>query len=170
MILDTMAYVPLPDYDDPNSKDYAKNNYFTISQDASNVAMTWVPDNNGIYLLFQGLSGVVYTGDYRYKIAPLMVAEGHAEVIMKTINLGIGIQFTTQTLPDGRIVPAIDSFNVLVDINRDDIDIKIWGNFWSDLAAACEIFFKSTVVHAIQDTVNTILLYGIPSAVNHGFA
>lgn len=40
-ILEKMAYVPLPDYDDPNSKDYAHNNYFTISQDPSNVSMTW---------------------------------------------------------------------------------------------------------------------------------
>lgn len=170
MILDTMAYVPLPNYDDPNSKDYAHDNYFTISQDASAVAMNWMPQNNGIYLLFQGLSGVVYTGHYYYHIAPLMNAEGHAEVLMKTINLGIGITFKTQVLPDGRTVPAVDSYNILVDINRDDIDIKIWGNFWSDMAAACEIFFKSTVVHAIQDTVDYILRYGIPEAINAEFA
>jgi len=99
-----------------------------------------------------------------------MVAEGHAEVIMKTINLGLGISFTTQILPDGRTVPAVQSFNVLVDINRDDIDIKIWGNIWADMAAACEIFFKSTVVHAIQDTVTFILMDGIPDAINYGFA
>jgi hypothetical protein len=162
--------VPLPDYDDPKTKDYAHDNYFTMSQDISTIRMDWLPQDNGFYLYIPDLSGVVYTGHYYYHIAPLMNAEGHAEVIMKTINLGIGIKFRTQVLPDGRTVPAVDSFNVLVDINRDDIDIKIWGNFWADMAAACEIFFKSTVVHAIQDTVTYILTYGVPQAINYGFA
>jgi hypothetical protein len=43
----------------------------------------------------------------------------------------------------------VDAVDVLVDINRNDINIKIWGNIWSDFAAAFEIFFKSTVVQLI---------------------
>jgi len=68
---------------------------------------------------------------------------------MKTVNIGLGLSFKTQTLADGRIVPAVDAVDVLVDIDRNDIDIKIWGNIWADFAAAFEIFFKSTVVELI---------------------
>jgi len=176
LILDKLSYVTLPDYYDPNcKKNYAKDNYFSMyrstkAKTPTTISMDWLPQNNGIYLLMQNLNGIAYTGDYSYKIAVGMVAEGHADVLMNTINLGIGITFTTQVLPDGRTVPAIDSFNVLVDINRDDINIQIWGNLWSDLAAMCEIFFKSTVVQALQDTTYLILADGIPLAVNYGFA
>ena len=47
------------------------------------------------------------------------------------------------------MTPAVDAVDVLVDIKRHDIDIKIWGNIWSDFASAFEIFFKSTVVGLI---------------------
>lgn len=70
---------------------------------------------------------------------------------MDTVNIGVGLKFKTQTLADGRTVPAVDSVDVTVDIDRDDIDIKIWGNIWADFASAFEIFFKSTVVDLIQD-------------------
>lgn len=112
---------------------------------------------------------MVYTGDYEYHIAPLMNAKGHAEVIMDEITLGLGLSFTSQTLPDGRTVPAVSSYSILVDINRSDIDIKIWGNLWADMAAACEIFFKSTVVEAIQETITVILTTGVPATINAAF-
>lgn len=89
---------------------------------------------------------------------------------MDTVNIGVGLQFTTQTLPDGRVVPAINSVDVLVDIDRNDIDIKIWGNIWADFAAAFEIFFKSTVVQLIQDSVRSALTTGIPYYANAHFA
>ena len=50
-ILKQLAYVSLPDWNDPKSKDYAHGNYFTISQDPNNVIMDWVPSANGVYLL-----------------------------------------------------------------------------------------------------------------------
>ena len=50
-------------------------------------------------------------------------------------------------------MPSVSAVDVLVDIDRDDIDIKIYGNIFADLASAFEIFFKSTVVELIQDTV-----------------
>lgn len=63
------------------------------------------------------------------------------------------MSFTTQTLPDGRIVPALNSVDVVVDLNRYDIDIKIWGNIWSDFASAFEVFFVGTVADMIDDEI-----------------
>jgi len=168
-ILKKLAYVPMPDYDEPGTHNYAHDNYFTISQNPDNVSMDWIPTSNGIYLLCQNLNGVVYTGDFRYRSMGIFVATGHADVKMNKINLGVGISFKTQTLPDGRVMPAIESFNVLVDIDRDDINIQIWGNIWSDFAAMFEIFFKSEVVNAIRDSITFVLEDGIPIAVNYEF-
>lgn len=89
---------------------------------------------------------------------------------MDTVNIGTGLSFSTQTLADGQVVPSVNAVDVLVDINRDDIDIKIWGNIWSDFASAFEIFFKSTVVGLIQDTVRDTLTTTVPAALNAEFA
>ena len=132
--------------------------------------MDWVPSANGVYLLIQNLSGVAYCSDFRYKAAPLLVATGHADVKLNKINLGVGITFTTEKTADGRTVPTVTTWNVLVDIDRNDINIQIWGNFWSDLASAFEIFFKSYVVDEIRSTIKYMLEDGIPIASNSFFA
>ena len=72
---------------------------------------------------------------------------------MDTVDIGVGLSFKTQTLADGNVVPAVDAVDVTVNINRNDINIKIWGNIWADFASAFEIFFKSTVVQEIQDGI-----------------
>lgn len=89
---------------------------------------------------------------------------------MEDISIGLGLSFATQTLPDGRVVPKVTAVDVLVDIDRSDIDIKIWGNIWSDFASAFEIFFKSTVVDLINDTVKDTLTGTIPDYINQMFA
>ena len=85
---------------------------------------------------------------------------------MSTVGIGLGLSFTTQTLPNGNIVPAVNAVDVNVDINRNDIDIKIWGNIWSDFASMFEVFFKSTVVQGIQDAVATTLTTTVPEFLN----
>lgn len=44
-----------------------------------------------------------------------------------TIDVTIGI--TTQTLPNGRVVPGFTTPYVIVDLPKDHIKIKIHGNF-----------------------------------------
>jgi hypothetical protein len=39
---------------------------------------------------------------------------------------------------------------VTTDIDRWDVNIKIWGNIWSDFASAFEVFFVGTVVDIID--------------------
>jgi len=107
------------------------------------------------------LSGVFYNEEFRYKSWPF-VAKGHLEVIINTIEVGFGLQFNTQVLPDGRTVPAISGVDVTTDINRYDVNIKIWGNIWSDFASAFEVFFVGTVVDAIDSAITSALTTGIP--------
>ena len=94
------------------------------------------------------------------------VAKGHLQVDMNTVKIGLGLSFTTQTLPTGKVVPAVNSVDVIVDINRNDINIHIHGNIWSDFASMFEIFFKSTVVQGIQDAVATVLTTTVPDSLN----
>jgi len=89
---------------------------------------------------------------------------------MDTVNIGLGLKFKTQTLADGRVVPAVEAVDVTVDINKDDIDIKISGNIWSDFASAFEIFFKGTVVDLIHDSVHDALAKTVPDFINSELA
>jgi hypothetical protein len=142
-MLNNMA---LPNMD--SGKDYLHGNHITVSQSAANVLFGVDLPNNALKLTLNKLNANFYTDSFKAK-EWIFSATGHLEVIMDSINVGLGLSFTTQTLPDGRIVPMVKAVDVLVDINRDDIDIKIWGNIWSDFASAFEIFFKSTVVELI---------------------
>jgi len=134
------------------------------------VEFLWQPAENGVTLIASKLNAVFYSSSFRYKSLGIFVAKGHCDVKMNTVKLGLGINFTTQTLADGRVVPAISSYDTLVDIDRNDINIQIYGNIWADFAAAFEVFFKSEVVHAIQDSMNFVLTDGVPAAVNNSFA
>lgn len=111
------------------------------------------------------LSANFYTDSFRAH-SWIFVATGHLEVEMETVGIGMGLSFGTQTLASGKVVPSVRAVDVNVDINRDDIDIKIWGNIWSDFASAFEIFFKSTVVQGIQDAVTSTLTTTVPDYFN----
>lgn len=68
------------------------------------------------------LSGVFYNNEFRYKSWPF-TAKGHSDVIIKTVEVGFGLQFQTQTLPDGRVVPKINGVDITTDIDRFDVNI-----------------------------------------------
>ena len=89
---------------------------------------------------------------------------------MNDVNIGLGLKFKTQTLADGRVVPAVEAVDVLVDIDRNDIKLHIWGNIWTDFASAFEIFFKGTVVDDIRDAIRTTLETTVPDYINEFLA
>jgi len=57
---------------------------------------------------------------------------------------------------------AVDSVDVVVDIDRDDIKMHIGGGFYTDLASIFEVFFKSTVVDSIIEHITYALQTTIP--------
>lgn len=60
----------------------------------------------------------------------------------------------------------VDTVDVLVDINRDDIKLHIGGGFWTDIASIFTVFFKGTVVDLIRDSVTAALNSKIPAITN----
>lgn len=60
----------------------------------------------------------------------------------------------------------VESVDVIVDINRNDIKMHIGGGFWTDIASIFEVFFKSTVVNLIRDSVKSALETTIPAVTN----
>jgi len=56
--------------------------------------------------------------------------------------------------------------DVKTHVDRYDINIKIWGNFWADIASAFEVFFVGTVAGEIEDAITAGLTTTLPTVVN----
>jgi hypothetical protein len=69
-------------------------------------------------------------------------------------------------MADGRIIPYVTAVDVICSIDRFDINIKLWGNLWTDLASLAEVFFVGTVAGLIEDVLYTTLNTGVPFALN----
>jgi hypothetical protein len=65
---------------------------------------------------------------------------------------------------------AVDTVDINVDINRNDIKIHIGGGFWTDLASIFKVFFKGTVVDLINTAVTAALEAKIPAITNAALA
>lgn len=96
----------------------------------------------------------------------MIVAKGHAEVDMNTIEIDVGLAFSTETLRSGHVVPKVSAVDVKCNINRFDINIKMFGNLATDLGSLLEVFFVGTVATVIEDTVTLTLKHGIPIVTN----
>jgi hypothetical protein len=79
-----------------------------------------------------------------------VVAKGHVEVDMNKVKIGFGLQFNTQIAPDGRQLMMVDTVDIIIDIDRNDIRLHISGNWLSDLGNIFTIFFKGPVVDLIN--------------------
>jgi hypothetical protein len=165
MILSLINDIELPDIEDADGN-YLRDNSFQISGRTDKVSFYADPAKNAIVFDCKKINAVARSGDFRYKEAPLLVAKGHAEVDMDTIEIQVGISFSTQTLADGRVVPYVTAVDIICSINRFDINIKLWGNLWTDLASLAEVFFVGTVAGLIEDVLYASLNTGVPLAFN----
>lgn len=141
---------------------YLHDNVFTVDQQAVDVIMTADASENAFVLTCNDLSATFRSGHFRYKIAPLLVSKGHAEVDLNTVKVQAGLKFIVQTLEDGRSVPAFESADIDVKINRNDIKIHLFGNLLTDFASLFEVFFKGTVASEIEDNVRIALETTLP--------
>jgi hypothetical protein len=155
----------LPDLEDADGN-YLKENTFEIIESTKYVEFTTDVAKNAVILANKKVSAVARSGSFRYKVAPLIVAKGHAEVDMNTVDIEIGLAFSTTTLRSGHVVPHVDAVDVKCNINRFDINIKLWGDFITDFASLFEAFFVGTVATLIEDTIKITLNRGVPLITN----
>ena len=154
-LLTLINNIPIPDFvQDKN--DYLKDNSLVLNQAAKNVEFTVDTAKNAIVLTCKDLSATFVTRDFRMKEF-IFIATGTAEVDLETIEIALGIEFTTQTLTDGRIVPAVNAVDVIVDIDRNDLKFHIHGNIWTDMASIFEPLFKGAVLDGITSAINGAL-------------
>ena len=123
-------------------------------------------DKNAVVLTCSDLTATFVSKSFRMHEF-IFVATGLAEVDLEKIKIALGVEFTTQTTSDGRVVPAVKAVDVDVDIDRDDLKFHIHGNIWTDMASIFEPLFKGAVLDAITDALNTALSTTAPKVVNN---
>lgn len=164
-ILDLINGMDLPDLEDGDGN-YLRGNTLEISELTTKVE--FVPDvaNNAVVLKNKKVSAVAKCAEFRYKLEPLIIAKGHAEVDMNTVDIEAGLSFATRVLPSGHVVPYVTAVDVKCNINRFDINIKLWGNYLTDLAALAEVFFVGTVAGLIEEQIVITLSDRVPAFFN----
>jgi hypothetical protein len=141
----------IPDVTDDKGN-YFTGNSFVLNERTDDVLIYTDVPNNAIVMHCNKMSGVFYNDAFRYKEWPF-VATGHSEVIINTILVQFGLSFGTTDLPDGRRLPYITGVDIKTNVDRFDINIKIWGNIWSDIASLFEVFFVGTVADLIEQAI-----------------
>jgi len=136
-ILKLINNLDLPDLEDGDGN-YLRQNTFEIVEETEKCEFTTDVPKNAIVLKNRKISAVARSGSFRYKVAPLIVAKGHAEVDMNTVEIDVGLAFSTTTTSDGRVIPYVTAVDVKCNINRFDINIKLWGDFITDFASIFE--------------------------------
>jgi len=96
----------------------------------------------------------------------LVVSKGHVEVDLNTIDIEIGIAFSTRTLSDGNEVPMVSSVDVKCDIDRHDIKIHLFGNLLTDFGSLFEVFFKGPIANELEKTIRATLTTVVPKSTN----
>lgn len=161
-ILKMITNLPIPDLYAKDNKDYLLGNTLVIQEQADDVRFYTQVAENAIVLEMDNLSCQFFSEHFRAK-ETIFVAKGDVEVDMKDVKIVVGLSFSTLTLSDGRVVPAVSAVDVDFEISRRHLDIHLHGNLWADLGDLFEVFFKGTVIDLIQDTVVTTLNAGIPA-------
>lgn len=164
-ILKVISNLSLPDLEDDDGN-YIKENTFEITESPDAVEFITDVNNNAVVMANKKVSGMFRSQHFRYKVAPLIVAKGHAEVDMHTVDIEVGIKFMTKTMRDGRVVPHIDTVDVVCDIDRFDINVHLFGNLVTDIGSLFEVFFVGTVAGVIEDTVKLTINHAVPLIAN----
>ena len=163
-VLSLINGLQLPDFNQ-DKHDYIRDNSLVINSNPQNVQFSVDTAKNALVLTCSDVTGQFVTKDFSAKEF-IFIATGLAEVDLEKITLALGVSFTTQTLADGRVVPAVEAVDVVVDIDRNDLKFHIHGNIWTDMASVFVPLFKGAILDAVTSAIDTALQTTAPTLVN----
>lgn len=105
-----------------------------------------------------------------YSIGALFLkAEGSASVSLKKASIKHEMQFDTQVAFD-RNVPHFKSILTKVDLDCDNAEVQLSGNWLTKVADFLSNVFKTTVCKDVESTLNLALGKGVPGVLNLGMS
>lgn len=100
--------------------------------------------NNGVELSIDNLNAQFHSGSFRYKWNFITI-KGHVDVSISGMSVHTTVGLTTQTLPNGEVVPAFSVPKVSVNLPKKGIKIKIHGNAGASIASVFKSLFMGTI-------------------------
>jgi hypothetical protein len=116
-------------------------------ENVDNVNFTLVPSNNSVMMIARNMSTQVQ-GNFTYDFF-LMEIDGTAYVNITDMVFDIEVNLTTQTTKFGKLAPAIKLLNLDININPDNIKIKLVGSLVAKIASLFTEIFKNQIIHQI---------------------
>jgi hypothetical protein len=165
-IMNLINNVPLPDVYSPDGKGYMLENSFQLTGRSSDVNFWTDSTKNAVVFSCKKMTAKFVSEHFYYQESVFLKAWGVMTVELNTIDIQVGIGFSTKVLPDGRVVPYVTAEDVIVDIDRNDLKIDVDGSVGDWFIQIFVPFFKGTVVKMIDDTVSFTLETGIPYVAN----
>ena len=107
--------------------------------------------------------------DFSYKFG--LTVKGKANIAIKKMNVDLELGISTQQgTPSTDVAPKILADKVAVNINPDDIDIKLSGSLVSKIASVFIPFFKSTLIPMIVDDLTAQIKTIVETTVDQDLA
>ena len=167
LIMNVLENVKLPDF--PFQKEsvngHMNDNTFGVLEIPSNVQITNRPDVNGIELSIDDLYATFFCKDFTFNYA-FVHAAGNVTVDFQHFTVKAIASFDTQTLQNGKVVPAFKIEVIDVDLPKEFVSIKIQGNVFAQIADVFKPIFESMVRNEIVIDLKKILANKVPPLLN----
>lgn len=109
-------------------------------------------NNNCFKVSIANFSGVFKSGSFHLtKRKHGIKAHGHAEVDFTDTDLEFGFTMSTQTTPNGKIIPKFSACDYDFDLDKKKLSFHIHGSFWSDIGNAFRFTFEGKIVDALKN-------------------
>jgi hypothetical protein len=139
-------------------------NSFHVSEGSKNFNFV-AGSSNSVIVSANNLGASFHSNSLRYKEL-FVTAKGSLDVGISDMSVSVELQVEEQTLPDGKVVPAVKVLNSHVDLPKDHISLHLHGNLIAKFASLFKGLFMGTVRDQITDQVNKALRDSVPPAVN----
>jgi len=132
------------------------------------INLNLVNGDNAVELVADNLQANLVC-DFSYKFG--LTVKGKANIAIKKMNVDIELGISTQPgTPASDIAPKILADKVAVNINPDDIDIKLSGSLVSKIASVFIPLFKSTLIPLIVDDLTSQIKTIVETTVDEDLA
>lgn len=95
-----------------------------------------------------------------------MTAKGSVSADISNFTVKCTVGLTTQTLPDGKVVPAFSTPYIYFDLPKKHISIHIHGNVIANIAESFKKLFMGTIRDEITSSLNSVIKKELPPALD----
>lgn len=151
----------LTDIELNNNLGYMRENTYNVTSDASDAAMTLVPEDNSVVVTCDLVNAIFISESARIRRS-ILTLSGHAESVSYNMSINNEIIWTSIPSADfnvtGRRLMGIKSGYTVIRIDRQELEFQFEGNLLAKIAGAVQYsalpIIMGNVEEALALTVN----------------